>query len=227
MNLTTEQRGPSSQDTNSPGQRGLPGAAPRGNPPYAALDNQINTLLPAARTGDHDATSEMMRLIDPLIVRYCRNHWRQARWHVSVADIAQDVHVAVIIALPRFADVPNKFLPYVYAIARYKIIDAQRHAKTDRSAPFADPPEAEAQGQEPHKHYEQVELSEYVHRQLRNLNATERAVLVLRILHELTSIETAHILGIKAATVRNIQYRALRRLRARLHDDALAVWTVD
>ena len=96
-------------------------------------------LAPAAR-GDQDAVDHILRIITPLVVRYCRSRLGRARSsYQSADDIAQEVCLAIVLALPRYHDQGRPFLAYVYRIAANKVVDAHRAEARSRFDP-AHPP---------------------------------------------------------------------------------------
>jgi RNA polymerase sigma-70 factor (ECF subfamily) len=100
----------------------------------------LDVHLAAAARGDQDAMNHILRIITPLVVRYCRSRLGRARSsYQSADDIAQEVCLAVALALPRYHEQGRPFLAYVYRIAANKVVDAHR-AETRRRFDPAHPP---------------------------------------------------------------------------------------
>ena len=98
--------------------------------------------VPAAIAGDQLATARLLSAIQPLIVRYCRGRiGRQERSFASADDVAQEVCLGVLKALPGYRDQGRPFLAFVYGIAHHKVADARRALVRNRSEPMADLPE--------------------------------------------------------------------------------------
>ena len=70
-----------------------------------------------------------MEHIRPMIVRYCRARLGRAAGHYHIADdVAQEVCIAVLSALPRYQDMGRPFASFVFGIASHKMADAVRSA---------------------------------------------------------------------------------------------------
>jgi RNA polymerase sigma-70 factor (ECF subfamily) len=86
-------------------------------------------LVSLAVRGDRDAAAELFARIRPGVVRYCRAHLgRVGGAYTTADDVAQEVCLAVLRALPRFRDEDRPFTALVYRIAAHKVTDAQRAA---------------------------------------------------------------------------------------------------
>ena len=86
-----------------------------------------NGLIVAAVRGDRGARDELLALIQPLVLRYCRGKLgRQESVLGSADDVAQEVCVAVVGALGRYQPAGLSFRAFVYGIAAHKVADAFR-----------------------------------------------------------------------------------------------------
>ena len=84
-------------------------------------------LVAAAMTGDREAVGRVLAIIRPLVVRYCRARLGAPdRSSASADDVAQEVCLAVLTALPGYRVQGKPFLAFVYGIAAHKVIDAHR-----------------------------------------------------------------------------------------------------
>src|ERR1044071_6508093 len=98
-------------------------------------------LVARAMQGDDRAIGRVLAIVRPLVVRYCRARLgRLDRSSVSADDVAQEVCLAVLTALPGYRVQGRPFLAFVYGIASHKVIDAHRAAGRNRSEPVADLP---------------------------------------------------------------------------------------
>ena len=151
----------------------------------------------------------------PLVVRYCRARvGRQEKTFASADDVAQEVCLAVLTALPSYRDQGRPFLAFVYGIAAHKVADAHRSAARNRAEPVAeipDSPAAYADG--PEQRAIQVELAERMTKLLGTLPDKQREILILRVVVGLSAEETADAVGSTPGAVRVAQHRALGRLR--------------
>ena len=156
----------------------------------------------------------------PLVVRYCRARLgRFDRSSVSADDVAQEVCLAVLTALPGYRVQGRPFLAFVYGIASHKVIDAHRAATRNRAEPVSDVPDRVESADGPEQHALRVELSEEMGRLLEKLPEKQREILVLRIVVGLTAEETAEAVGSTAGAVRVAQHRALTRLRKSMPEE--------
>ncbi len=86
-------------------------------------------LTELAALGEPAAIDSLLRQIRPMIVRYCRARLRHISGHYQAADdVAQEVCIAVLTALPRYRDMGRPFASFVFGIASHKVADAMRSA---------------------------------------------------------------------------------------------------
>lgn len=101
------------------------------------LGDGLDAEVGAAVDGDRQAIERLLASIRPLVVRYCRARvGRQERSFASADDVAQEVCLAVLTALPSYRDQGRPFLAFVYGIAAHKVADAHRSAARNRLSPF-------------------------------------------------------------------------------------------
>jgi RNA polymerase sigma-70 factor (ECF subfamily) len=195
-------------DSPVPAERPSPDSAP-------AHGAQVD--VSAAVAGDRRAIECLLASIRPLVVRYCRARvGRQERSSASADDVAQEVFMAVLGALPRYRDEGRPFLAFVYGIAAHKVADAHRSAAGNRSEPVAEVPDAPATEAGPELRAVQGELSERMAQLLLMLPQKQREIVVLRVVVGLSVRETADAVGSTPGAVRVMQHRALAKLRRAL-----------
>jgi RNA polymerase sigma-70 factor (ECF subfamily) len=174
-------------------------------------------LVALAMAGDRRAVERVLATIRPLVVRYCRARLgRMDRSSVSADDVAQEVCLAVLTALPGYRVQGRPFLAFVYGIASHKVIDAHRAATRNRSEPVADVPDALDGSDGPEQRALRGELSGQMARLLDQLPEKQREIIVLRVVVGLSPEETADIVGSTPGAVRVAQHRALARLRRKV-----------
>src|SRR4051794_38291393 len=118
-------------------------------------------LVSLAMTGDPTAVGRVLSIIRPLVVRYCRARLgRLDRLSVSADDVAQEVCLAVLTALPGYRVQGRPFLAFVYGIASHKVIDAHRSATRNRAEPVADLPDSAESSDGPEQRALRIELSD-------------------------------------------------------------------
>jgi RNA polymerase sigma-70 factor (ECF subfamily) len=177
-------------------------------------------LVARAMTGDPQAVGTVIALIRPMVVRYCRARLgRMDRSSVSADDVAQEVCLAVLTALPGYRVQGRPFLAFVYGIASHKVIDAHRAATRNRSEPVADIPDAVESSDGPEQRALRIELSSEMGKLLDTLPEKQREILVLRVVVGLSAEETAEAVGSTPGAVRVAQHRALARLRKSMPEE--------
>lgn len=176
-----------------------------------------NSTATAAANGDRRAVAELLSTVRPLVFKYCRARvGAQERSQASADDVAQDVCLAVLTALPGFRDQGRPFLAFVYGIAAHKVADAHRAAARNRSEPVAEVPDEPDEDAGPEQRAMRGELSDQMAKLLQVLPAKQREIVVLRVVVGLSAEETADAVGSTPGAVRVAQHRALGRLRAAL-----------
>src|SRR3954447_7806429 len=171
-------------------------------------------LVSRAMAGDPTAVGRVLSIIRPLVVRYCRARLgRLDRLSVSADDVAQEVCLAVLTALPGYRVQGRPFLAFVYGIASHKVIDAHRSATRNRAEPVADLPDSAESADGPEQRALRIELSDELSQLLDTLPEKQREILVLRVVVGLSAEETADAVGSTPGAVRVTQHRALARLR--------------
>src|SRR5690606_6521236 len=187
---------------------------------FAAMTNVgdgLDVSVAAAVEGDPQAVERLLAAIRPLVVRYCRARvGRQERSFTSADDVAQEVCLAVLTALPSYRDQGRPFLAFVYGIAQHKVADAHRAASRNRAEPVADIPDEIEGDIGPEQRALRGELNERMSQLLQVLPEKQREIVVLRVVVGLSAEETAEAVGSTPGAVRVAQHRALARLRKAL-----------
>ena len=182
----------------------------------------LRDLSVLAAGGQPAAMESLLGHIRPMVLRYCRARLGRISGHYQAADdVAQEVCIALISALPRYRDIGRPFASFVYGIASHKVADAVRSAST-MAIPTRDLPDAPDDGPGPEEAAMAGLEAERVRALLRRLPDQQRQLVVLRILAGLTAQETGDELGMSAGAVRVAQHRALARLRALAREESFA-----
>ena len=168
-----------------------------------------------AAQGRQDAIEALLRQFRPAIVRYCRA--RLARTNLAQTgsqdedDLAQEVSLALLSALPSYQDMGRPFGAFVFAIAAHKVADAARGAAHSPLPVIPDLPDR-CLGPE------EIVVAGVDARRARvllaRLPAGQRRLLLLRVVAGLSAEDTGYVLGMSPGAVRVAQHRALIRLRA-------------
>jgi RNA polymerase sigma-70 factor (ECF subfamily) len=183
----------------------------------------IDTLVARAVNGDGRARDELLALIHPLVLKYCRARLgRQESLMGSADDVAQDVCMAVVSALPNYQIKGLSFRAFVYGIAAHKVTDAFRAIGRNRAEPVADLPDGPITTDGPENRLLAAEMSARLGALLAHLTPRQREVLVLRLAVGLSAEETAQAVRSTPGAVRVTQHRALGRLRRILLGESAA-----
>lgn len=178
---------------------------------HSATD--LTSVAVLARDGDRDATASLLERVRELAHRYCRARLATYPAGAHLADdVAQDVCIAVLRALPRYKHKGRPFEAFVHGIAARKVADAQRTAA--RAARPTDDVPDDVDGR-PTPEEQALNAADLKHAMnlLEELPEKLREVVVLRVAAGMSAEETGNSLGMSPGAVRVAQHRALNRLR--------------
>lgn len=180
---------------------------------------ELEKLIGPAAAGDRAAVSEILKIVYPLVRRYCAARMSGAgHLHVTADDVAQEICLATVQAIPRYRDQGKSFLAFVYGISANKVADAFRRAQLHPAYPVAEFPDAPNTEAGPEERALAMETRRATRDLMQVLSSTHREVLVMRIVLGWTAAETAEAIGTSPGVVRVMQHRALNRLRAELRE---------
>ena len=178
---------------------------------------RLDAVVAEAVAGDRDALREVLETIRPIVVRYCRARvGTTERSGLSADDVAQEVCLAAITALPRYKDQGRPFLAFVYGIAAHKVADAHRAAGRNKSDPMDVVPERFSGRPAPSSWRSTPKRSARMNTLLQILPEKQREILILRVVVGMSAEETAEAVGSTAGAVRVAQHRALARLKSEI-----------
>ncbi|GAA2384572.1 RNA polymerase sigma factor ShbA [Catellatospora methionotrophica] len=182
-------------------------------------------LVARAARGEADATAALLAGVRPTVIRYCRARLGPVGGAYTTADdVAQDVCIALLQALPRYRQQGVPFSAFVYGISARKVADAQRAAMRHLSAAVPsqrtgpDPLDRPDDSPGPEQQAMANDQARRLARLLNLLPDPQREIIVLRVAVGLTADEVGVWLNMSAGAVRVAQSRALARLRT-LADD--------
>ena len=169
----------------------------------------FDEILAAARAGAPWAWERLYRWITPSLTAYLRGQGA-----AEPDDVAGEVLLNVVRDLPRFEGGEPEFRAWAFTIAHRRLTDERRRrgrrpsvpVEGDRLAALAGAGGDVAQDAEDRMGRARV------HALLAELPSDQRAVLLLRILGDLTVEQIATALGKRVGAVKALQRRALRRL---------------
>ena len=212
------QRGTYESARSGPG----PGYADPGGAAWADEPGGFGDLARLAVRGHPGAVEALLERIRPMVMRYCRARLGRITGQYYVADdVAQEVCLAVLAALPRYRDMGRPFASFVFGIASHKVADAVRTASR-LAVPFEDLPDGPDERPGPEETVVAYIEAERTRALLAQLPHHLRELLILRVVTGLSAEETGNVLGMSAGAVRVAQHRALARLRALAVEESIA-----
>jgi RNA polymerase sigma-70 factor (ECF subfamily) len=200
-----------------------PGRGPEAQFLLAGADEpRLGDLTTLAARGHPAAIESLLERIRPMVVRYCRARLGRITGHYHVADdVAQEVCIAVLSALPRYQDIGRPFASFVFGIAAHKVADALRNAAR-LAVPTDDLPDGPDERPGPEETVVSFLEAQRAWALLARLPGNLRELLILRVVTGLTAEETGNVLGMSAGAVRVAQHRALARLRTLAIEESIA-----
>jgi RNA polymerase sigma-70 factor, ECF subfamily len=178
-------------------------------------DEDLLILARLAARGRTDAIDALLRRLRPEIVRYCRARLARMGCHrQNEDDVAQEVCLALLAALPSYIDTGRPFGAFVFGIAAHKVADAARGAARIGAVVAAcDVPDVPDVCPGPEEALLRDLDAARARRLLATLPAGQRRLLLLRVVTGLSAEETGYVLDMTPGAVRVAQHRALARLR--------------
>jgi RNA polymerase sigma-70 factor (ECF subfamily) len=175
---------------------------------------ELDLLVAAACAGGSWAFGRLWQLLGPDVAAYLRS--RGVR---DADDVTSEVFLAAFTGIGRFSGDGAAFRGWLFTIAHHKGVDAYR-----RRRPQVDPfdPAGDVDGSAPWQRRARPSAEDEaldrvgsadVRRRLADLTDDQRAVILLRVVADLSLVETADVLGKPLGAVKALQHRALARLR--------------
>lgn len=190
--------------------------------PHHPSGRDLRGLAVAAREGEETAVDALFSAVHQLSLRYARARLGTYPAAAELAhDVAQEVCMAVVTALPTYEDRGVPFEAFVYRIAARKVADVQRaQAREPLPADHVASPLFDGKVDSAELFVVAQDEASRAWLLLDTLSDRQREVLVLRVAVGLSAQETADALGMSAVSVRVTQLRALRELRRRWEEAA-------
>jgi RNA polymerase sigma-70 factor (ECF subfamily) len=170
-------------------------------------------LAERAVNGDEPARDLLLAQVRVIVHRYCRARLgRLPAGQHAADDVAQEVCLAVLSALPGYEDRGRPFEAFVFGIAAHKVADARRQALR-HPVPIEQLPDIVDVGPGPADQVVKADEAGMARDLLDLLPPAQRELLILRVAVGLSADETGRVLDMTAGAVRVAQHRALARLR--------------
>ncbi|MER7073654.1 sigma-70 family RNA polymerase sigma factor [Terrabacter sp. NPDC000476] len=164
---------------------------------------------------DPDARDLLLARVREMAVRYARVRLGRFGAEDTAQDVAQEVCMALVTALPTYEERGVPFEAFVYTITARKLADAQRSAMR-APTPVAEVPDATDEGPTPESVAVLRDDASAALALMQTLPAQQREILTLRVAVGMSTDETAAALGMTTGAVRVAQHRALAKLRTLL-----------
>lgn len=175
-------------------------------------DDRFTALLTAAREGSEAAWGEIYRELAPTVLGYLR-----VSGDPEPEDAMGEVFLQVARDLGSFDGVWSSFRSWVFMIAHHRMIDAGRRRARRPVEPVPEPPEPRATPVDQASEEALARISaEEVHAVLAALSESQRAVLLLRIVGDLSVEEVAKAIGKRPGAVKQLQRRGLAAVQRQL-----------
>ena len=172
----------------------------------------FDDVLAAARAGAAWAFEVLYRDLSPAVTGYLRLHGA-----LDPDDLASETFLAVFRGLAGFSGDEDGLRSWVFTIAHRRLVDDwRRRSRRPQLADDVDDLLPETPGGDVEDDVLTRLGTETVHRMCAGLPADQRSVLLLRVLADLTVEQVAAVMDRSVGSVKALQRRGLRRLRAEL-----------
>lgn len=175
------------------------------------IGGRFPEVLSAAVDGADWAWRELYQELAPGLLRFLTAHGAG-----DPEDCLGEVFIQLVRQLPAFTGDEAAFRTWSFTIARSRLIDAWRRDQRRPARSGTDVTAAADQLRPVPPGDSAAEQRAAVAEILAGLSADQRAVLLLRYVHQFSVEETSAILTKSEGAVRVLQHRALRTLRRRL-----------
>lgn len=144
----------------------------------------------------------------------------QVRSRQDAEDIAQEVFVRVLLGVDRFQGLSSP-KTWILTIARRTVVDWYRKKRLKNLFSLSQAEDLASDEQSAYELVERHAKEAALTDALRQLKQDMRDVVVLRMIQELSTEETAQVLGWTSAKTRTTLHRAMKKLQERLGEDPL------
>jgi RNA polymerase sigma factor (sigma-70 family) len=173
---------------------------------------RFTSLLESARQGSEAAWQELYTGLAPVVLGYLR-----ANGAPDPEDVLSEVFLQVARDIATFEGEEKGFRSWVFTIAHHRLIDARRHSARRPVDLSAEPPEPSdrAADDAAEEALDRIGIQE-VSRVLGTLSEDQRAVLLLRIVGDLSIEDVAEAVGKRPGAVKALQRRGLAAVKREL-----------
>jgi RNA polymerase sigma factor (sigma-70 family) len=172
---------------------------------------RFTTLLEEARQGSEPAWQELYEGLAPVVLGYLR-----ANNAPDPEDVLSEVFLQVARDISSFEGEEPGFRSWVFTIAHHRLIDARRHSARRPVDLSPEPPEPTARADDAADEALARIGVEEVHRVLALISDDQRAVLLLRVLADMSIDDVAKAVGKRPGAVKALQRRGLAAVKREL-----------
>jgi RNA polymerase sigma factor (sigma-70 family) len=172
---------------------------------------RFTSLLVAAREGSEAAWQELYNSLAPIVLGYLR-----ANSAPDAEDVLSEVFLQVARDINRFDGEEPGFRSWVFTIAHHRLIDARRHSARRPVELSAEPPEPIGRADDAAEEALAKIGTDEVKRVLGVLSDEQRAVLLLRVIGDLSIEDVAKAVGKRPGAVKALQRRGLAAVKREL-----------
>lgn len=179
----------------------------------SALENDDAAIVGAVRAGDHQRFAMLVQRYNQALFRVVRGI---VRAEADAEDVLQEAHLSAFSHLDQLTD-PAAYRGWVSRIAVRGAL-ARVRSQQPLDSLSAEPVVAAATTLDPERALAATSLRAQLESAIDGLDDDQRAVFVMRVVHEASTSETAEALGLSEENVRVRLHRARAALRADLQE---------
>lgn len=178
--------------------------------PAKQPQQELEDCLAALAAGETDAMEPLYHIANPAVYAFALSILKSAH---DAEDVAQDCFVRIFQAAPDYRPM-GKPMAWILTIVRNLCLQKLRQAKRSAAVPFED--WETFLGAAPGDEADRLILDQFI----RELDETERQLVVLHAVAGLKHREIAALLNLPLATALSRYHRALKKLRAKWEVEA-------
>jgi RNA polymerase sigma factor (sigma-70 family) len=172
---------------------------------------RFTSLLESARQGSEAAWQELYDGLAPVVLGYLR-----ANGAPDPEDVLSEVFLQVARDITTFSGEEKGFRSWIFTIAHHRLIDARRHSARRPVELSAEPPEPGDRADDAADEALERIGTEEVHRVLEAISEEQRAVLLLRVIGDMSIEDVAKAIGKRPGAVKALQRRGLAAVKREL-----------
>jgi RNA polymerase sigma-70 factor, ECF subfamily len=172
---------------------------------------EMHRLICLSQTGHKTEYREFLLLAQKMLLSFFKKRLSMTRSSGNAEDLAQETLSSIHQKLSTF-DINEEVLPWVFAIARYKLIDFFRKNKVALEL-FEENLVTQ--------HSTTFEFKHDLNRALSTLDARQQQIVRMSKLEELPLEEIAHQTGMSLSNVKVTLHRSLKRMAINFHEDSI------